>query len=259
MKRLGNSVTVLDGRGGMRQRQPDGTSGNTEHLIVFTVQLSAANEVPPITNAEANGARYGDDHVQRAARCGNRRIDWWRQRHFQASFTGFTSRRRSPERSHSHRRARDQRWRSGRHGSDAGHAPITLTPTAQERSRLTELGLDARTRLHRSSPTRRTSTSTCTRRRTAGGVIRGQSCGSRRSAEDKGRRTTARPVAFRNPARQLKIRRLSDSDSTVDPSDCRTPHSTTATAYRRLPTAYLLIFPVAPFPFRGPWLSRAGK
>ena len=40
----------------------------TNGPIVFTVALRAANEVPPVTNADANGARHRDDHAEHHAR-----------------------------------------------------------------------------------------------------------------------------------------------------------------------------------------------
>ena len=54
MKRLGIAVTILAlGLAGCGDDSNNGNPAGPSNLTVFTVQLSALNEVPPITNAES--------------------------------------------------------------------------------------------------------------------------------------------------------------------------------------------------------------
>ena len=66
MKRLAALVAVALMITACGSDSPTTPSGNTGP-ITFTANLSAANEIPAITNADANATGHGHHHLQRAA------------------------------------------------------------------------------------------------------------------------------------------------------------------------------------------------
>ena len=151
---------------------PTTPSGNTGPII-FTAQLSAANEVPPITNADAN-ARGTVTITFNVPRDRHRRSHRRRQRHLPgaaARLPGRADHPATPTSTPAH---------PGSHGgvlvdtdSDAG-SPDHTGRNGAGTITFNDIRRSARTTRPTSWPTRPASTSTSTRATNPGGAVRGQ-------------------------------------------------------------------------------------